>query len=87
MHLNPHIILLANMDETRIELDMVKDQTIDLKRQKYINIETTNSENKAFAIALCAFNNGRKLPPYIIMNSKSTILRNRLDELDTIYNI
>ncbi len=54
------------MDETRVELDLLRGKTIDVKGIKYVSIETTNSVRKAWTVALSAFDNGRKLPPLII---------------------
>jgi hypothetical protein len=64
--------IFCNMDETRVELDLLGGKTIDVKGVKYIPVETTNSDRKARTVALSAFDTGRKLPPLIIFDGVGT---------------
>ena len=81
---NPNKTIFYNMDEIRIELDCISDKTIDVKGIKYVPIKNSNSERKAYTIALCISNRGRKLKPFILFDGKGTNLLKQLDPKNTI---
>lgn len=56
------------MDETRVELDMTNNITIDIRGVKFVPIQNTNSENKAYSVVLSVLEDGTKFPPLIIFN-------------------
>jgi hypothetical protein len=63
---------MANLDETRVVLDLYSYKTINYKGDKFVPVETTNSERKAYTVVLCVFDDGTKLPPLIIFDGMGT---------------
>ena len=76
---NPNKTVYYNMDEIRIELDCISDKTIDLKGSRYIPVKTSNSERKAYTVALCISSEGKKLKPFILFDGMGTKLMKELD--------
>jgi transposase len=73
---NPHLTIIANVDETRIEKDMLGEKTIEMKGSNSVPIRTTNSERIGklidlfigYTVILCTLSNGYKFSPLIIFD-------------------
>jgi hypothetical protein len=62
---------IANADETAIYLDMPPNYTLENKGVKEVILKTTGYEKLCLTVMLAATDDGRKLPPFLILKRKS----------------
>ena len=61
---------IGNMDETPIYFDMVGNNTIETKRAKTVQVQTTGNEKNWFTYVLTILADGSKLPSLVIFKGK-----------------
>lgn len=62
---------MGNADETPVYFDMPTNYTVDIVGTKTVSVKTTGNEKMRVTVMLTVLADGRKLPPFIILNRKT----------------
>ena len=62
---------IANFDEVSATFDLSGSYTVETKGTKQARVKTASGEKLSFTVNLCAFKDGRKLPPMVIFKRKT----------------
>lgn len=62
---------IGNADETPVYFDMPSNTTVDDKGAKSVLVRTTGNDKSRITVMLCVLADGRKMPPYVILNRKT----------------